>query len=116
LEWKSPVVVRVFVRLGFGGGLTRSFWAVFEEIIFVCGKWGKGKGCGWGRRAYLRAKAPVRCWVMRPKAKALGYLFVAGLGEEQRQERETAGSFAVLRMTTRNANARGKEDADSLRE
>jgi len=29
---------------------------------------------------------------MKPKAEALGYLFVAGLEEKQRQERETSGS------------------------
>jgi hypothetical protein len=49
---------------------------------------------------------------MRPEAKASGYLFVAGLGDEQKQERETAGSFAALRMTTKKARAM-EQAADS---
>jgi hypothetical protein len=37
-------------------------------------------------------KPPLILRSMRPKPKGLGYLIVAGLEEEQRQERETAGS------------------------
>jgi hypothetical protein len=47
---------------------------------------------------------------------ALGYLFVAGMGEEQRQERETAGSFFFgklrVRMTERKARAIGYGNPD----
>jgi hypothetical protein len=39
---------------------------------------------------------------------------VVGVGG-QKQERETAGSFAALRMTTKTM-AKAKEEADSLRE
>jgi hypothetical protein len=46
----------------------------------------------------------------------LGYLFVAGMGEEQRQERETAGSFFFgklrVRMTERKATAIGYGNPD----
>jgi hypothetical protein len=52
---------------------------------------------------------------MRPKAEALGYLFVAGLEEEQRQERETTGSFPFgklrVGMTARKATATAKATA-----
>jgi hypothetical protein len=50
---------------------------------------------------------------MRPKAEALGYLFVAGRTGALRAR---SRFLAALGMTTRKAKARAKEEADSLRE
>jgi hypothetical protein len=55
---------------------------------------------------------------MRPKAEALGYLFVAWVDVEQRQERETAGSFpfdfAQGRNDSQKSKGNGKDEYRGL--
>ena len=49
---------------------------------------------------------------MRPEVETSGYLFVAELGEEQRQEREIAGSSPFATLEGRNDSQKGKSKSN----